>query len=128
MPDPAGTFQDGGVVYGSYRVTLKNVDDVNEEYVLKNFSVDEPVNDLVRKNEVGVPDGQVFIADRVTGSATGQFSTSTSKLPKKFQPFALPDEGGGSTIYFIKSVSRARGQDAEATFTIQFTKRLAPES
>jgi hypothetical protein len=125
MPDPAGTFQDGGVIYGSQKVSMKNEAGTNEIYVLKNITVDRPVKELTRMNEFGVPDGQVFIDDKVRGSATGQFSTSTSKPPKRFEEFALTKVGGGTETFFVKSVSINFGQDAETTFTIEFTKKLA---
>jgi hypothetical protein len=123
MPDPAGTHQDGGVQYGSQKTTMKDVTGTNADYVLKNININYPANKLVRLNEVGVPDGQVFIDQIDNGTATGQFGTSTQKLPKKYEKFNLLPRGGGSPVAWkVESVSDSWIQDGEATFSITFTK------
>lgn len=124
MPDAAGTKNDGGVVFGSQVLTIADRDGANQTYIAEAFSLDDPSNWFVRKNEVGVPNGQVGIDDVPTGSATLQLADSDVKLPKKFAEFDATEVGGDTVTLIVAKVGQAFTQDGETKVTIDLRAKL----
>jgi hypothetical protein len=119
--DPAGTKNDGGVVFGSQVVTINSV-----AYVAENIDFDDPSKNIVRTNENGVPDGQVFIDDVASGSATLQLASASTVAPPKYAEFSITPVGGAAAITFIVTQVGQRYQSAgETKIPIQFRKKLA---
>jgi hypothetical protein len=120
MPDPAGTKNDGGLVFGSQVVTIDSV-----AYVAENISIDAPSTIIEQKDEYGVPSGQVIVEGFVTGTATLQLASSTTALPQIGDAFTLTQVGGGSAVYFlISQVGQSFSQDAETKVNVSFRKRI----
>lgn len=124
MPDPAGTKNDGGVVFGSQVLSIDDRDDNPQDYIADAFSLDDPSNFFVRKNEVGVPNGQVGIDDVPTGTATLQLEDSTVKLPKKYAEFTATEVGGSSITLIVAKVGQAFQSEGETKVTIDIRAKL----
>lgn len=119
MPDPAGTKNDGGLVFGSQTVTIESV-----TYVAENISIDEPSSIIEQKNQHGVPSGQVIVAGFITGSATLQLASGSTALPALGDDFAIVPVGGGSVTFLVSQVGQAFSSDAETKVNISFRKRI----
>jgi hypothetical protein len=124
MPDAAGTKNDGGVVFGSQVLTIKNRSNVDQAYIAEAFSLDDPSNWFVRKNEVGVPNGQVGIDDVPTGSATLQLADDEVLLPKKYAVFSATEVGGSTISLIVAKVGQAFTQDGETKVTIDIRAEI----
>lgn len=119
MPDPAGTKNDGGLVFGSQVLTIDSV-----AYVAENISVDAPSAVIEQKNIYGVPSGQVIVEGFVTGTATLQLASSATVLPTIGDAFQLTTVGGVSVYFLVSQVGQAFSQDAETKVNISFRKRI----
>lgn len=124
MPDEAGTKNDGGVVFGSQVLTINDRDASPQTYIAESFSLDDPANWFVRKNEFGVPNGQVGIDDVPTGSATLQLEDDTVKLPKKYAEFTAVEVGGTSVTLIVAKVGQAFTSEGETKVTIDLRAKL----
>lgn len=125
MSDIAGTKNDGGVVFGSQVLTIGDRDGNAQTYIADSFSLDDPANWFVRKNEVGVPNGQVGIDEVPTGSAQLQLADSTVKLPKKFAEFTAVEVGGSAVTLIVAKVGQAFSQDGETKVSIDLRAKLS---
>lgn len=125
MPDAAGTKNDGGVVFGSQEVSIKDRDDSNQDYILEQFSLDDPSNWVVRKNAVGVPNGQFGVDEVPTGSATLQLADETVKLPKKFAEFTAVEVGGTSVTLIVAKVGQTFQHDGETKVSIDVRAKIS---
>jgi hypothetical protein len=120
MPNPSGTFNDGGLVFGSQVVTIDSV-----AYVAESISVDRSTNVIEHKNEYGVPTGQVFVNQIQTGSMTLQLASSSTASPTIGDTVAITPVGGGSAkIFLISKVGEAFSQDGETKVTVDMRERL----
>lgn len=119
MPDPAGTKNDGGLVFGSQILTIDSV-----AYVAENISVDAPSAVIEQKNIYGVPSGQVIVEGFVTGTATLQLASSATVLPTIGDAFQLTTVGGTSVYFLVSQVGQSFSQDAETKVNISFRKRI----
>lgn len=122
MPDPSGTHNDGGLVFGSQVVTINSV-----AYIAESISVDKDTNVIEHSNEYGVPTGQVFIEQVPSGSMTLQLSGSTVAAPAIGSTVTLVPVGGGSAVSFlVKKVGESFSQDAETKVSCDIRKKLNP--
>ena len=119
MPDPAGTTNDGGLVFGSQVVTIDTV-----AYVAENISIDAPSTVIEQKDEYGVPSGQVIVEGFVTGTATLQLASSATTLPAIGDAFQITTIGGTAVYFLVSQVGQAFSQDAETKCNISFRKRI----
>lgn len=125
MPDAAGTKNDGGVVFGSQVLSIDDRDDNAQDYIAEAFSLDDPSNWVVRKNEVGVPNGQFGVDDVPTGSCTLQLADSTVKLPKKYAEFSAVEVGGTEVDLIVAKIGQAFQHDGETKVTIDIRAKLS---
>jgi hypothetical protein len=119
MPDPAGTKNDGGLVFGSQVVTIDSV-----AYVAENISIDAPSTIIEQKDEYGVPSGQVIVEGFVTGTATLQLASSATALPAIGDAFQITTVGGAAVYFLISQVGQSFSQDAETKVNVSFRKRI----
>lgn len=125
MPDVAGTKNDGGVVFGSQVLTIDDRTGTDQTYIADAFSLDDPSNWFVRKNEKGVPNGQVGIDDVPTGSATLQLADEDVKLPKKFAEFDAVEVGGTAVTLIVAKIGQAFTSEGETKVTIDIRAKLS---
>lgn len=126
MPDPSGTKNDGGVVFGTQAVTIADRDAVNTEYILEGFSLDESSNWTVRHNQYGVYNGQFGVkAEPPTGSATLQLASSATKLPAMFAEFTAVEVGGTNVTLIVAKVGQAFDQNGETKVSIDVRKKIS---
>lgn len=118
------TKNDGGVVFGSQVVTIDDRADAEQTYIAEAFTLDDPSNWIVRKDEVGVPNGQFGVDDVPTGSLTLQLEDATVKLPKKFAEFDATEVGGSTVTLIVAKVGQAFQHDGETKVTIDVRAKL----
>lgn len=120
MSNPSGTYNDGGLVFGSQVVTISTV-----AYVAESINVDRSTSAIEQKNEYGVTTGQVLIDQIPTGSMTLQLASSTTVAPSLGASFTLDPIGGGSAVDFLVSkVGEQFSQDGETKLSVDFRKKL----
>ena len=124
MPDPAGTYTDGGLKFGSQVLTIKDASGADQDYIADDFALDAKSNWLVSKNADGVPAKQAGMKDVRTGSATLQFAASTTKAPKQFAEFTAVEAGGSNVTLIVADIGQKYGSDAEAKITISVREKL----
>jgi hypothetical protein len=120
MPEPTGTHNDGGLVFGSQVLTIGG-----ETYVADDINVSFPVKEIVRENEVGVEDADVLIEQPFTGSATLQVLDSTTPVPAVAAAFTITSLNGVTLNCKVKDPGIKWGKDAETKISINFKKRHA---
>ena len=120
MPNPSGTYNDGGLVFGSQVVSIVSI-----AYVAESINVDKSTSVIEQKNEYGVPTGQVLIEQIPTGSMTLQLASSATVAPSIGNAFTLVPVGGGSSVTFlISKVGEQFSQDGETKLSVDFRKQL----
>jgi hypothetical protein len=129
MPDPAGTHNDGGMVFGSQIVSVKNGAVAIDDYIAENLSLDQDSNVLESKDEYGRPNKETMIEQNPTGSATLQLESATTKLPKigytfKIRPIAGAADGSNDVTVKIKKVGSAFQQDGETKVSVEIRGKL----
>lgn len=119
------TYNDGTVQYGSRVLTVLDASSVTYgTYVADNITINRPTKAVDRTNEIGEPSGSVGIADFVTGSATIQLASSSTKEPIAGYTVTMTlDSTIGSETFFITSINRAESKDAEKKFNITLKKK-----
>jgi hypothetical protein len=129
MPDPAGTHNDGGMVFGSQIVSLLNGATAVDDYIAENITLDSDSNLLESKDELGRPNKEVMIEQNPTGAATLQLESATTKLPKigytfKIRPIAGAVDGTSDVTVKIKKVGQAFQQDGETKVSVDIRGKL----
>ena len=109
------TINDGSVQFGSRRLSIGG-----NEYATDDFSYENDYTEIIRTNEQEVPDGQVIIKGRVTGTATLQLQSGSTPLPAFGQSF-VEDEG----TFWIRKVGRAETKGGETKVPIEFVGQLS---
>ena|SRR5579864_1785555 len=74
MPAPA--YNDGNIPYGSVKITVGGTLMVAEE-----VDFEDTVHTVDRRNEVGIPNGAVYIPQKVTGKLVLQLPSSATAVP-----------------------------------------------
>lgn len=136
MPSPA--YNDGTVQYGSRLLVIKQQDYVSAgtpgttylTAVADNITVNRPTKAIDRTDQIGEPSGSVGVKDHENGSATLQLSSSAAKepiighiLPTDGTVNAFFDATIGSEVWYITSIARVEGKDAEKKFNVTFKKK-----
>src|SRR5437762_8067328 len=111
MPDPAGTYTDGGLKFGSQILTIKDASGTDVQYIAEAFSLERKSNWLVAKNESGVPNKQAGQKDVGTANATLQFPTADTKAPKQFAEFTAVEAGGTNVTLIVADIGQQFGND-----------------
>lgn len=124
MPDPAGTFTDGTLVFGSQALTIKNSAGVDQVYIADDFSLSSKSKWLESNNISGVPAKQAGMKQIRTGSATLQLADSTTLAPKQFAVFPALEAGGATVNLIVADVDYDIGTDKETKFKITLREKL----
>ena len=104
MPNPSGTYNDGGLVFGSQVVSIVSV-----AYVAESINVDRSTS---------------VIEQIPTGSMTLQLASSSTVAPSIGAAFTLVPVGGGSATFLISKVGEQFTQDGETKLSVDFRKQL----
>jgi hypothetical protein len=124
MSDIAGTKNDGGMVFGSQDLTIKDETGADAVYVAEDFSLTRGSNWTVGRNKVNVPDKQFGVQDVKVGTATLLLSGSTIKLPKQFAEFNATEVGGGTEVLIVAEVGQAYTSGGETKVNIGVREKL----
>ncbi len=114
------TYNDVNVPYGSQVITLTAV-----AYVAENISLQTPSTIIERRNELGVPSGQVFIEGFGTGTATLQFATTLTIIPVIGATFSLVRNDATTIGCAISEVGEAYTQLDAKKCNVSFRRRVA---
>jgi hypothetical protein len=120
MPDPTGTHNDGGLVWGSQIITIGG-----KTYVADDINVQFPIKEITRTNENDVEDGDVLIEGAFTGSATLQVLNSTTPVPPVAGAFTITSLNSVTLNCKVKEPGVKFGKGDEAKIPITFKKRHA---
>ena len=110
--------EDNTTVYGSQVLTI-NID----TFIAENIEVNRPMIKIRRKNQIGEPDGNVYIPDQIEGTATLQVENNPPLLGEEFT--ATLDAGIGSETFIVTSVSNVLTADDIQKCNIGFDKKLS---
>lgn len=105
--NPAGTYSDNGLVFGSQVVTINAI-----TYVAEDIDLTAGSKRIETTNENGVPNKQAFMDEVPNGSLTLQLASAATLAPTRYQTLSLTPVGTGATAqtYIISEV----GQKFEA--------------
>lgn len=79
-------------------------------YVLEEVDFEDPVTEINRKNEINIPNGAVYIPDKVKFTATAQLASVLTPIPTVCVVTAL-EYRGAPTDFIITKVGQPRKQD-----------------
>ena len=116
---------DGTVPSGS-RVITFGVTPNTVSYIADNFSVAQPSAFLDQRDQYNEPIGGVLLADFVTGSATLQLASSSTKLPAlgaEFQTWIDDSVPATLTTFYVTEVSKPEERASLKKCTINFRKK-----
>ncbi|MES2568565.1 MAG: hypothetical protein V4710_00750 [Verrucomicrobiota bacterium] len=123
MPDPTGTKNNGGLVFGSQVFTIGTGED-EQTFIAEAFSLSAGANRLASMNQHGVENKQVFIATTPNGDATLQLADEDTVPPAQFAEFTATLIGGGTVTLIITEVGQAFTNNGETKLTIKVFKKL----
>lgn len=115
---PPAPYNDGNIPYGSVVSTIAGT-----SYVLEEVDFDDPVTSIVRKNEINIPNGAVYIPDLVKFTATAQLASALTPIPTVCQVITLSYRGV-STDFIVTKVGQPRKQDQILKMKIEASVRL----
>lgn len=121
--DPAGTHSDGGMVFGSQIVTTTTG---GVAYIAEDIQVTDPSSRKERLNEVGVPNGAIYIDQAMTMDCTLQLATATTALPVKYDLLPIkphPISTSTAISFIISEIGQAFKQDDETKVKVKGYKK-----
>lgn len=130
MPDPAGTFNDGGLAFGSQSASVTPPGGGSGvAFIFEKISLKRPTKQTIRRNQVGVPNGQFFTVDVMKTTATIQLPTATTAAPALFSSVPLVPIGGGTAIVFlISEVGEEFEHEGEQKVSVTLSQKLSGAS
>ncbi len=126
MPDPAGTFNDGGIRLIEQTISLKDSTGASVDYILKKCSLKGGSSRIVSQNENGVETKQRFAAQIPTGSGTLQFIQLTDKPPVYPQAFTATTSQGTAQNFILHGVGEEMGTNEEVMVPIEIAVQKNP--
>jgi len=118
MPDPAGTYNDGGIKFVRQVIVLKDATDTDTTFIVKEGSLDADVKRITSDNENGVENKQAFMGQIPKGSLTLQFTNAGDKPPKPMQAAQVTDQTGAAVAIVVGKVGQKFGAGEEAMVTV----------
>lgn len=115
----AAVFNDGNLPYGSRIIQLTGSG--NGTYVAENIEITRPTTQLPRSNELGNPNGAVYIRTWNTGTATLQLATTASVVPAVGNTFATTWSGSAER-FVITQVGQPESSTTDKKVNISFTE------
>ena len=124
MPDPAGTYNDGGLQWGTPLIECLDSAGDAATYVADSFNIDRGSRTIgPRLNEYGVPTGKVHIREYWKGSATLQFNAADTKLPGYFSEFTFEIDGEDVT-FIITKIGKQFGNSSETKIPVEIEEKI----
>jgi hypothetical protein len=117
-------WNDGSIPYGVRLETFSRGVVSLGSYVCENLTLTRPTVAIRRKDELGGPNGSVGVPDFVTGTATVQLATSSSKILRPGDTFSDTfDSDLGSESFIVENVDQPEGQTDYKKVNIRFVKK-----
>jgi len=124
MPDPVGTYNDGGVIIIEQTVSLLTDDGTHTDYILKKCSLKGGSTELNSTDANGKVVKSRYVKDKVKGSGTLQLLVATDKPPAWPQPFTATDQYGTDQGYVLIGVGQEFGTNEEVFLPVDIAKKL----
>lgn len=115
-------FNDGNKAAGSLLIVMPSGD----ELIAEQFNTDEKASADDVQDELGQPDGGVYVPDKITGSATCQILITTP-VPRVLTPF-IALYRGVNKLFVITDVAQPRTQKGVRKMTFSFSEVIHPEA
>lgn len=117
-------WNDGSIPYGARLETFSRSAVSLGSYVCENISLNRPTNPIERRDETGGPNGSVGVPNFVTGSATVQLATTSSKQLRPGDTFTDTFDGDlGAENFIVESTDQPEGQTDYKKMNIRFRKK-----
>jgi len=123
MPDPTGTYNDGGIKFVRQTVTANDDSSVSTTYIVKDGSLKAGTKRIVSDNENGVERSQAFMGQIRTGTLSLQFVNAADKPPALMQVIDIQDTTGTTVHVIVHDVSQKFGAGEEATVTLEIAEK-----
>lgn len=111
---------DGNIPFGSQVVSINGT-----EYVAEDIDFTEKSSSHIRRNEINVPNGAVYIKDLTTGKMTLQLESNTTAIPESQSVVSMTFRGAAKD-FIITNVSQPQKQDQIHKITMEITEVLNP--
>lgn len=115
------TYQDGVLQFGTQLVTLGALTNL----IADDIDIEDPTTVLTRKDNNGIPAGEVLMDGVMTGTATLQMPGATIALPAKGTHFTLVDVTGTTLPFKVEGFGRKFKSDGETKIPLKFRQRFA---
>ena len=112
------SYSDGTVPFGAQVVTIGATADIAE-----NISYTEPATVIERRDSVGNPSAQVFVAGFGSGSATLQHALTGTVVPTIGATFTLTRNDGTTIGCAVNNTSEAQAQLDHKKTNVNFRRR-----
>lgn len=119
---------DGTIPYGTKVLTLEATVGAGSPvtYVAENIQVQDPSGLILRKNEIGEPNGQVaYSNDVVSFTCVLQLATtSTAVPPKGYETSVALFPGIAASTYFVHERGMTFEQEGDTKVPVTFRKKI----
>ncbi len=126
MPDPAGTYNDGGIALIEQTVDLKDPTGATVTYILKKCDLKGGSSRIVSSNQNGVESKQRFARQIKTGSGTLQLINAADKAPDFPQDFTATTVDGANQALILHGVGQTFGTNEEVMLSIELAEKKNP--
>jgi hypothetical protein len=130
MSQPAGTYQDGNLAFGSQQLALTNPGGAPITYIADNIDFTAGTKVLTRPKVSGTADAEVMIDEPITGSmtlqvpASGNTPTAGSLVKRGATGAILNTDGTESIAIKISEVGAKYVVDGEVKIPVSFRQKL----
>lgn len=116
----ANVYNDGNIPYGSQVVTLNAT-----TYVAEDINFEDTTKTIDRADEIGNPNGAVYIKQKVTGTMTLQLATTSTAIPAVNDTVSLTYRGSAKT-FVVSKVGQPQKQDDIRKIQVEVAEVLNP--
>lgn len=116
----ADVYNDGDLYYGSQVITLAGT-----SYVAEEIEFEETNKTLDRSDELGNPNGAVYIRQKTTGKMTLQLLSSGTAIPEINATLAV-DFRGVSKDFIVTKVGQPQKNDEIRKLQLEIAEILNP--
>ena len=117
----AAVHNDNTVQYGSRDIIINGT-----TYIARDIEVTRGTKKITRQNELGEPDGAVYVADFVTGTATLQLASGSTVIPVLGNEFTETFVTSiGAEDFVLSNIGQAESSEEQKFVTINFDKEYA---
>jgi hypothetical protein len=118
-------LNDGNIPFGSQIVTINVVGGTSLSLVAEQIDFEEKSTSILRRNEINIPNGGVYIQDLVTGTMTLQLPDLTTQPPPGQSLVTMLFRGAEKT-FVITDLKQPQKQNQIRKLDMKITEILNP--